>query len=63
MKDEKYKPASKRQYKRLAQLVRLTGLGVNITGAITGHRMTVLLNWFIFSLKLGRGQRLPPLGG
>ena len=25
MKDEKYKPASKRQYKRLAQLVRLTG--------------------------------------
>jgi len=25
VKDEKYKPASKRQYKRLAQLVRLTG--------------------------------------
>lgn len=62
MKDEKYKPASKRQIKRILQLLRLTGLGgVKVQGNLTGHRATQLINNLVVRLKLGRGERLPPI--
>ena len=61
MKDEKYKPCSPRQVKCILQLVHLLGLGVNVQGELTGHRATVLINMLVVKLKLGRGERLPPL--
>ncbi len=61
MKDEKWKPASPRQVKRILQLVQILGLGVNVQGELTGHRASVLINSLVSKLKLGRGERLPPL--
>ena len=61
MKDEKWKPASPRQIKRILQLVNILGLGVNIQGELTGHKATVLINSLVVKLKLGRGERLPPI--
>ncbi len=61
MKDEKWKSASPRQMKRITQLVRLCGVGVNFQGVLTGHKATQLINWMVVQLKLGRGKRLPPI--
>lgn len=61
MKDEKYKPASLRQIKRIHQLVKIHGVGVNVTDTLTGHRATQLINWMTVQLRLGRGERLPAL--
>lgn len=62
MKDEKYNPASKRQVKRILQLLKLIGLGgVNVRGELTGHRATMLINSLVVKLKLGRSERLPPI--
>jgi len=61
VKNEKWKPASPRQMKRIEQLVKLHRVGVNVQGELTGHKATQLINWMVVQLKLGRGERLPPL--
>jgi len=61
VKNEKWKPASPRQMKRIAQLVKLHGVGVNVQGNLTGHKATQLINWMVVQLKLSRGERLPPI--
>ncbi len=47
MKDEKWKSASPRQMKRITQLVKLCGVGVNFQGVLTGHKATQLINWMV----------------
>ena len=47
--------------RRIAQLVKLHGVGVNVQGELTGHKATQLINWMVVQLKLGRGERLPPI--
>ena len=56
MKDEKWKPASPRQVKRILQLVQILGLGVNVQGELTGHKATVLINSLVVS---ERAERCP----
>lgn len=52
MKDEKYKPASPRQFKRMVQL------GLEPYSDITGHRASQMINEAVAKLGLGRGERL-----
>lgn len=67
MKDEKYKPASSRQLKRLAQLgvthsVSILRSGKQIVDTVqnlTQHMASRLINEAIAQMRLGRGVRLP----
>lgn len=56
VKSEKYTPASRRQLRRLQQL------GCEANPRLTQHAATRRINAAVVTLRLGRGQRLPPLG-